>query len=110
MVYTADTEEFVAWMNGRKGRMGRTPRTVTTVIIVAHDGLWEHIPRTILTLQSLLKDLHCLQNTLWMNTLLFYDRLGHQELENIAHDWRRVFIKFMSQDGTNGRIIPLRQL
>ena len=32
------------------------------------------------------------------------------ELENIAHDWRRVFIKFMSQDGTDGRIIPLRQL
>ena len=57
MVYTADTEEFVAWMNGRKGRMGRTPRTVTTVIIVAHDGLWEHIPLTIVTLSSLLKRL-----------------------------------------------------
>ena len=57
MVYTADTEEFVEWMNGRMGRMGRTPRTVTTVIIVAHDGVWEHIPLTILTLPSLLKRL-----------------------------------------------------
>ena len=28
-----------------------------------------------------------------------YDCLGHQELKKIAHDGRRVFIEFVSQDG-----------
>ena len=33
-----------------------------------------------------------------MNGLFYFDGLGHQELENIAHDRRGGFIEFVSSD------------
>ena len=45
-----------------------------------------------------------------MNTLLFYDCLGHQELENIAHDRRGVFIEFVWREGWDGWVILLTLL
>ena len=47
--------------------------------IVAHNGLWELTPLTLFTMLTLLA------LTLCMTTLFYYDCLGHQKLENIAH-------------------------
>ena len=37
-----------------------------------------------------------------MNTLFYYDCLGHNELENIANDERGGFVEFVLRDGTGG--------
>ena len=66
-----------------------------------NDGLWELNHLHYLHCLHCLNDLHCLH--LWMSTISYFDCLGHEELENIAHDGRRVFIEFVSwQDGMDG--------
>ena len=78
--------------------------TVVTVAVavVAHDGLWEHTSITIFTLLTLLKGLTLHAIALCMNTLSYFDGLGHQELENIAHGGRGVFIEFVRREGWDG--------
>ena len=61
--------------------------TLMNIAAVANDRLWE---LTHFTLFTLLKRLTLLSLTLCMNTLFYYDCLGHQELENIAHDGCRL--------------------
>ena len=71
--------------------------------IVAHNGLWELTPLTLFTMLTLLA------LTLCMTTLFYYDCLGHQKLENIAHIGSGGFIEFVWRDGM-GLILPLRLL
>ena len=53
----------------------------------SHDGLWELTPLTLLirpTRLALLKPPSLFSPCLCMNTLLYFDCWGHQELKNIA--------------------------
>ena len=69
-------------------------------------GFWSLTTYTIYTASSegppLLKRLTLLALTLCMNTLFYYDCLGHNELENIANDERGGFVEFVLRDGMGG--------
>ena len=66
--------------------------TVRNIAVIAHDGLWEHTPLTLLTLLTfftlltLFKQLTLLALALCINTPSYFNCLDHQELENIAHN------------------------
>ena len=69
-------------------RIVYTVDTVTKIAVIAHDGLWEDKPQTLLTLFTLLSsinDLHCLilHN---ICALFYFNFLDHKELENIAQE------------------------
>ena len=82
----------MSWLGGQDGwfialRLLRLSRIY--VAVVAHDGLLELTPLTIFKMHTMLQQLTLftlLALTLCMNALFHYDCLGHQELENIAHD------------------------
>ena len=67
--------------------------TITTLVVIAHDRLWEHTPLTLFTLLTLFKRFTLLAFALRMNTLSYFECLDHQELENIAHNGRGSLIE-----------------
>ena len=71
----------------------------TNISCVINFGNIHHL-NTTYTLLILLERLTLLALTICLSTLFYYDCLGHQEFENIAHDGLRVFIEVVWSDGT----------